>query len=481
MREQTVDVAVIGVGTAGLNARRAAEKAGAQAVAIDPGPLGTLCARVGCMPSKLLIAAGEAAHAVREAKRFGVHAGEPRVVPGEVMGRVRRERDRFVEYQLKEVRRLAANGLLIDGRARFVATNELAVGDDLRVKARKAVVVATGSVVKVPPLLAKLESPRVIDSDQVFELEAIPERLLVVGAGPIGVELGQALARLGARVTVICADGKVAGIRDPAVLAAAKSGLAREMTLHTRSKLEAAEARVDGVWVRFRGEDGEVSEGTWPMVLAATGREPRLKGLELERAGVELDDKGRPRELDATTLQCGEAPVFLAGDATGLHPLLHEAIDDGQIAGRNAASFPTVLPGERRTPLGIVFTDPQVAFVGRRFNSLDLATCSIGQVDFGDQGRARVMGKNHGLLRVYGSDATGALLGAELAGPAGEHLAHLLAWAIQSSLTVEQALRLPFYHPVVEEGLRTALLDLRSQMSAKTGAGKAAAGAPGGG
>jgi dihydrolipoamide dehydrogenase len=471
MREQTVDVAVIGAGTAGLNARRAAEKAGAHAVAIDPGPLGTTCARVGCMPSKLLIAAAEAAHAVREARHFGVHAGEPRVVPGEVMGRVRRERDRFVGFLLAEARTLSERGLLIDGRARFVEPNLLAVGDELRVRARKAVVVAVGSAVRSPPVLARLGSSRVIDSDRVFEIEAIPERLLVVGAGPIGVELGQAMARLGARVTVLCSDAKVAGIRDPAVLASAKSALARELTLHTRSTLEAAEERADGVWVRYRGEDGEVSEGTWPLVLAATGRAPRLQGLELERAGVQLDDKGRPREFDAATLQCGEAPVFVAGDASGLRPLLHEAIDDGQIAGRNAAAFPAVLPGERRTPLAIVFTDPQVAFVGRRYDSLDLATCSIGQVDFGDQGRARVMAKNHGLLRVYGSPATGALLGAELVAPAGEHLAHLLAWAIQSELTVEEALRRPFYHPVVEEGLRTALLDLRSQMSAKTGSG----------
>ncbi|MCY1056275.1 dihydrolipoyl dehydrogenase [Nannocystis sp. SCPEA4] len=469
MREQTVDVAVIGAGTAGLNARRAAEKAGAHAVAIDSGPLGTTCARVGCMPSKLLIAAAEAAHAVREARQFGVHAGEPRVVASEVMGRVRRERDRFVGFLLDEAQGLAERGLLIHGRARFEGPNVLVVGDDLRVTARRAIVVAVGSAPRPPPILSRLESPRVIDSDKVFELDAFPERVLVIGAGPIGVELGQALARLGARVTVACADNKVAGIRDPSVLAAAKSALAREMTLHTRTKLETAENRPDGVWVRFSGDDGEVFEGTWPLILAATGRAPRLAALELERAGVKLDDKGKPRDFDPATLQCGELPLFIAGDAAGHRPLLHEAIDDGQIAGRNAAAFPEARPGERRVPLSIVFTDPQVAAIGRRFDSLDLSTCAIGQVDFADQGRARVMAKNHGMLRVYGSRATGALIGAELVAPAGEHLAHLLAWAIQTGLTVEQALRLPFYHPVVEEGLRTALLDLRSQLSVRSG------------
>jgi dihydrolipoamide dehydrogenase len=466
MREETVDVAVIGAGTAGLNARRAAEKAGAHAVVIDAGPLGTTCARVGCMPSKLLIAAAEAAQAIREAPRFGVHAGEPRVVADEVLGRVRRERDRFAGFVVEESRALERRGLLLPGRARFVEPQALMVDDSLRVKVRRGVVVAVGSTPKVPPPLARLESPRVITSDEVFELEAIPERLLVVGAGPIGVELGQAMARLGAEVTLLGADGKLAGLRDPAVLASAKTALARELRLHTRSRLEAAEAHADGVSVRYSGDDGEVVEGTWPLVLTATGRKPRTAGLELERAGVTLDDLGRPLELDASTLQVGDTPVFLAGDVSGLRPLLHEAIDEGQIAGRNAASWPEARPGERRTPLAIVFTDPQAAAVGRRFDAVDLSACAVGQVDFADQGRARVIGKPHGLLRVYGARATGALLGAELVAPAGEHLAHLLAWAIQSELTVEQALRLPFYHPVIEEGLRTALQDLRRQLAA---------------
>src|SRR5690606_91151 len=131
-------------------------------------------------------------------------------------------------------------------------------------------------------------------------------------------------------------------------------------------------------------------------------------------------------------------------DASGLRPLLHEAIDEGRIAGRNAASFPTITPGERRTPLAIVFTEPQVAAVGRRFDALDLSTCAIGQVDFGDQGRARVLGHNVGLLRVYAARSTGALLGAEMVGPAAEHLGHLLAWAVQQGLTVAQALEMPF-------------------------------------
>src|SRR5690606_13921176 len=154
MRERTVDVAVIGAGTAGLNARRAAEKAGAEALVIDSGPLGTTCARVGCMPSKLLIAAGQAAQAVREAPHFGVHAGPPEVVAAEGRGRVGSKRDRFAGVVVEESEALAAKGLLTMGRARFVGPKVLRVDDALRVTARRAIVVAVGSTPRWPPVLA---------------------------------------------------------------------------------------------------------------------------------------------------------------------------------------------------------------------------------------------------------------------------------------------------------------------------------------
>jgi dihydrolipoamide dehydrogenase len=464
MHETTVDVAVIGAGTAGLGARRAAEKAGAHAVAIDPGPLGTLCARVGCMPSKLLIAAGEAAHAVREAAGFGVHAEEPRIDAAEVFGRVRRERDRFVGFILDDCRALEQRGALLRGRARFVAPGVLQVDDDRRVIARRGVVIASGSAARVPSLFHGVaDDPRVIGSDDVFELDAVPASVLVAGSGPIGIELGQALARLGARVTVVGVRGGLGGLSDPDVRASAKAALATELEIHIKYELHAVEARADGIFARFTGDDGQVREGTWSKVLLATGRKPRLSGLGLENSGIELDGEGRPARFDAATLQCGPAAVFLAGDVSDQRPLLHEAADDGQIAGRNAARFPDVAPGQRRAPLAITFTDPQIATVGREFSELDFSkTHAFGQVDFGNQGRARVMRKNRGLLRVYGERATGLLVGAELCGPAAEHLGHLLAWAVQQGLTVEQTLAMPFYHPVVEEGLRTALQQLRA-------------------
>jgi dihydrolipoamide dehydrogenase len=197
--------------------------------------------------------------------------------------------------------------------------------------------------------------------------------------------------------------------------------------------------------------------------MAARARDPALEGLDLEKAGVELDSRGIPY-FDPRTMQCGDSPIFLAGDAAGDRPLLHEAADEGRIAGANAATWPHVRAQVRRTPLEIVFTEPQIALVGDRFENLDRDAVEIGQICYEDQGRARVMGRNAGLVRVYGERECGTLIGAEMFGPRVEHTAHLLAWAVQRRLTVEEALACPFYHPVIEEGIQTALRDLSAQL-----------------
>jgi dihydrolipoamide dehydrogenase len=161
-------------------------------------------------------------------------------------------------------------------------------------------------------------------------------------------------------------------------------------------------------------------------------------------------------------MQIGDLPIFIAGDVLNELPLLHEASDEGRIAGYNCVHEPMRL-FKRRTPVKVTFCEPNIGAVGAHFADLDPDTIEIGSVSFEGQGRAIVMSKEKGLLRVYGERGTGKLLGAEMMAPAGEHLAHLLSWAIQRNLDVVEALQLPFYHPVIEEGLRTALRDLRNK------------------
>ncbi len=466
--EQTVqtihtDVAVIGAGTAGLAAYRAARAAGKRAVIIEGGPYGTTCARVGCMPSKLLIAAAEAAHELRHTAPFGVHVdGAIRIDGREVMDRVKRERDRFVGFVVRSVDGIPAEDK-IRGYARFIDNTVLAVDGHTTVRASR-VVIATGSSPMVPPPL-KAFGDRLVVNDDVFAWDDLPRRVAVFGPGVIGLELGQALSRLGVHVRVFGLRGGVGPLTDPAIKANAVASFSQEFYIDPDAALGEMRRDGDEVVISFTGLDGNPVTERFDYALAATGRVPNVRNLGLENSGLELDWRGVP-VFDPATLQCGTAPVFIAGDANDVLPLLHEAADEGKAAGENAAAYPAVRPLARRAPIGVVFSDPQIAMVGQRHADLAPDSFVTGEVSFEDQGRSRVMLKNRGLMHVYADKRSGRFLGAEWTGPRAENIAHLLAWAYQQALTVEQMLAMPYYHPVVEEGLRTALRDAAAKLAA---------------
>jgi dihydrolipoamide dehydrogenase len=188
-----------------------------------------------------------------------------------------------------------------------------------------------------------------------------------------------------------------------------------------------------------------------------------VEGLGLENLGVTLDTHGLPA-FDPHTMQVGDLRVFIAGDVTGERAILHEAGTEGRIAGFNAVQ-PTPVAFQRQVPLAINFCDPNIALVGTPWNELDPDNTAVGEVKLGPLGRALIMGKNKGMIRVYADKENGRLLGAGLVSPKGENLAHLLAWSIQQGLTVFDLLRMPFYHPSIEEGLQAALYDLRGKIA----------------
>ncbi|QGZ40224.1 dihydrolipoamide dehydrogenase [Pseudoduganella flava] len=463
MEQIRCDVAIIGAGSAGLSAYRAARAAGKHAVMIEGGPYGTTCARVGCMPSKLLISAAEAAHAVHAASGFGVHAGTVRIDGEAVMERVRRERDRFVGFVVENVEQLPPEDK-IRGYARFAAPNRLLVDDHTEVHAER-IVIATGSTPIVPEEWA-LAGPRVIHSDAVFEWTDLPDSVAVIGTGVIGLELGQALHRLGVRVALYARGTSVAQLGDPEVLADAARTLQEELDIRFETQIVSVTADGQQLVLTTRDAAGNERQDRYDHVLVAIGRAPNVQALRLDLAGIERDRRGVPL-YDRTTMQCGTSPIFIAGDANDELPLLPEAADQGKIAGHNAALYPDVQPGLRRTLLAIAFTEPQIATLGAGWRALWQShggRFAVGSVSFANQGRSRVMLQNRGLLRVYGEYGSGRFLGAEMIGPRAEHLGHLLAWAVQAKLTVAAMLDMPFYHPVIEEGVRTALRDLAERL-----------------
>lgn len=461
--EIDVDVAVIGAGTAGLVAFRQAARHAERVVLVEGGDYGTTCARVGCMPSKLLIAAAEAAHSAKHAGRFGVHPATVRIIGNEVMARVRRERDRFVGFVLDSVKKIPSEQR-IRGMARFAGPNTLVVEGGPRINAER-IVIATGSRTNVVESL-KGAGSRLVTNDEVFAWTDLPESVAVFGPGVIGLEIGQALARLGVRVRMFGVGGAVGPIQDPEIRRIALETFNREFPLDPDAKTTGVRETENGVEVSFHDQHGNEVAETFEYLLAATGRRPNLDGLALDESGLALDDRGVP-EFDPWTLRCGDSPVFIAGDANNELPLLHEAADEGRIAGANAGRYPDVQAGTRRVPMSVVFTDPQIAAVGLTIQQTDercRGCFAVGSVNFESQGRSRVIGRNRGLLRVYGEHGTGRFMGAEMFGPAAEHIAHLLAWAAQQRMDVDEMLEMPFYHPVVEEGLRTALRDLHDKL-----------------
>ncbi len=455
------DVAVIGAGTAGLAAYRAAKNAGKRALLIESTVYGTTCARVGCMPSKLLIAPAEAAHSVERFAAFGLAIDAPLKVDGKaVMARVKRERDRFVGFVLKGIAEMPDSDKIF-GRAAFTDDRTLAIDNGQTVHAN-AIVIATGSFPGYPPTWQAL-GDRLITNDQIFEFDDLPGSVAVFGPGVIGLELGQALHRLGVRVKIFGRGGGVGPLADPAILAQARKLFGAELYLDTNAHAEVSRDG-DQVVVVYKDREGCDRSERFDYLLAATGRTPNVRNLGLEHTSLELNAHAIPL-FDRETLQCGSSPIFIAGDVNNDVPVLHEAADEGRIAGDNAARFPNVRKGLRRAALGVVFTDPQIAVVGGGYRAVQHLPHVVGEVSFEEQGRARVMLRNQGLLHLYAEVGTERFLGAEMLGPDAEHIGHLLAWALQMKCTIAQMLDMPFYHPVVEEGLRTGLRDTQSRLA----------------
>ncbi|RMG28943.1 MAG: dihydrolipoyl dehydrogenase [Gammaproteobacteria bacterium] len=451
-----VDVAILGAGSAGLYALSQVRRATDNWVLIDGGELGTTCARVGCMPSKAIIQIAHDYHRRHHFRREGIVGAEGLDVDlARVMERTQDLRDIFVDKVLSTSIDNMDEAHFLPAHGRFVAPDTLQVGE-ARIRAR-AIIIATGSHPRIPEAWKPFRD-RILTSDDFFEQETLPERMAVIGLGVIGLELGQALARLGVETVGIDIAQRIGGLTDPAVADRAVELLGKEFPMWLGAPAEITELP-DG---RLRVEAGE-HETVVDRLLVTMGRVPNTAGLGLEHLGVPLDEFGVPHH-DPHTLQVGDLPVFIAGDVTGSRPLLHEAGDEGRIAGYNAVHLDAIRRFARKVPLSITFSDPNLVRVGASLDELSGAAVVVGEANFGMLGRAILLGENRGLLRVYADAEDGRLLGAEMCVPGGEHIGHLLAWAIEQERTVSDLLALPWYHPTLEEGLQAALYDLKRKL-----------------
>jgi len=451
------DVIIIGAGTSGLTARREIAKKTQNYLVIDDGPLGTTCARVGCMPSKVLIQAANDYHRRHKFESMGISGADKLEVSTEaVMEHVRSLRDRFVRGVKVGMEDWQSMHLL-RGRAKFIDSNTVEV-DGEKLWAEKFVL-ATGSRPLIPGSMMDFKS-HILTSDDIFELESLPKSVAVIGLGVIGIELGQAFNRLGVEVSGVTLDKAIGGLTDPKIQDYAALKFEDEFPILYASA-ELKEITSDGKVKIQAGEKTLLVD----KIILSMGRRSNADKLDLDKTNMKLTDRGLPKYNKNTMVADGAEHIFVPGDVNADRPILHEAADEGTIAGHNIfAEEPVCF--KRRKSLGITFTDPNIATVGKRHSEIkeDFVT---GEVTFEGQGRSIVKLKEVGLLHVYVSSKTHEVIGAELMAPDGEHLAHLLSWGMSMKLTVFEMLKMPFYHPVVEEGLRTALRNAASKLEDK--------------
>jgi dihydrolipoamide dehydrogenase len=409
------------------------------------------------MPSKALIQVAEDYHRRTHLNRYGVdgHTELSIDIP-EAMEHVQDLRDNFVDRVLSNSTDNMGDKF-IQAYAKFVDPHTLELDNGDRVVA-DSIVIATGSRPVIPAAWEAL-GDKVLTTDTFFEQEDLPKSVPVVGLGVIGLELGQSLSRLEIDVHGFDMAQTIGGTTDPEVSQMALETMQREFPIYLGKAVEISE---EGSQLRVTaGEHSVVVD----KVLASLGRTPNVEGLGLENAGIELDERGIPH-YNPNTMQCGDSHIFIAGDVNGERPILHEAGDEGKIAGHNAA-HDEVTPFKRKVPLAINFCDPNICMVGETYQALDLDKTAIGEVKLAPVGRAQIMGQSRGIIRVYGDKTSGRIMGAEMITTRGENLAHLLNWAISQQLTVGDLLRMPFYHPVIEEALQAALNNLYAQVETK--------------
>lgn len=452
--ERTVDVAIIGAGSAGLTAMSTVRRYTDSFVLIDGGELGTTCARVGCMPSKVAIQVGEDMHRRSVFDREGIEGGDAMHVDrAAAMEYVRDLRDHFVDQVLAtSIDEMGDE--FIEANASFIEPTLLQVGDE-QIRAKK-VILATGSKPVVPAAWEKF-GDRIITTDTFFELEDLPDSMAVIGLGVIGLELGQAVSRMGVKVTGIDQLGTIAGLPDPEINAQAIDIFGKEFPLWLGKSAEISE-EADGRLRVTAGDNSVVVD----KVLVSMGRRPSLARLGLDRIGVKLDKRGVP-VYDINTMQIGDLPIFIAGDVNGDRPILHEANLEGRMAAYNA-THDKIARFKRKTAFSITFCDPNIVSVGATLDELNPDDIEIGEMKMAPLGRALIMGKNKGLLRLYARKSDGRLLGAAMLAAKAESLGHLLAWCIEQELTIERLLKMPFYHPTLEEGVQSVLYDLRRKL-----------------
>lgn len=438
---KNLDVIIIGTGTAALCAAAEVRRKTENFIIVSNGHYGTTCIRSGCMPSKTLINAANEIFAYKALSRFGLKTAELEIDSDYIMQYVRNMREHFLGHIIKTTKDFSS--YIIEGEVKFLSPNEIKLNGQVY-KAR-SIILATGSRPRIPEYLSNF-SQYIITTDDLFEYKKLPQSIAVIGTSILGIEMAQCFSRLGIKTDAYGPSAPIGCLTDPAVSEYAIGHLRREFHIYNKKPV-----------VEISGGRLLVNNLPTEKLFVAGHRIANLEGLGLEDLGVY--NQGAPIiDFNPKTMQVKNLPIFVAGDVKLGRSILNEACKEGKIAGKNAVAD-KIQAYKRKTPMEICYTNPAMATVGQSFAELQNQEIKIGSTVYDDQGRAKIMGANKGIVRIY-TDVSKKILGAELFAPQGEHLAHMLAWLIARKTTINEALDLPFYHPTIEEGLQSAFKDV---------------------
>jgi len=451
-----VDVAVVGGGPGGYSAAFRCAELGLETVVIDADRrLGGACLFEGCIPSKALLHVAAVVSEAERAKEWGVDFGEPRIS----LDPLRKwKQERVVGKLARGLAGVAkAKGVtLIGGRAIFEDSSTLRIEGDTLQKVRfKHAIVATGSEPSPLPGAA-LRSDRVMDSTAALELPEIPERLLVIGGGYIGLELGTVYATLGSRVTLVeMTEGLLPGVDRDLVQPLQRRIEKLFAAVHLRTKVTGLRETGDRIEATLEGQGPQ----TFDRVLVAVGRRARSSGLGLEATRVRLTDRGGFVQINDRG-RTDDPHVYAVGDVTGEPMLAHRAMRQGKVAAEALAGQPAAF--DNVAIPAVVFTDPEIAWCGlseAQAKSQGMET-KVSKFQWAASGRAATIGRADGLTKLVADAASGRVVGVGIVGPGAGELIAEATLAVETAALVEDVAATIHAHPTLSETLMEAAENL---------------------
>ncbi|MDA0346738.1 MAG: FAD-dependent oxidoreductase [Verrucomicrobia bacterium] len=460
MNPNHFDYLVIGGGSAGYAAARTAREVVDRVAIVDGSEhLGGLCILKGCMPSKTLIYSAEVLHHAKQGNLFGLNIPEAKVDMKALHQRKVDTIKEFSEYRVEGIE--SDRFTLFRNRAEFTGPNSVRLDDGRELTADK-IMISTGSVVQVPPVPGLADLEGVWTSDDVLDLDFLPESVTVLGGGIVASELTQFLNRVGSKVIQIQRSEHILKEVSPEASTVIEKVFRNEgIELYTGTSIQSICKSDEGFEVTFE-QNGEVITRTARHLFNALGRVPNTKNLNLEAVGVSLRKTGHIKTGPFN--QTDNPNVYAAGDVAGPVEIVHVAIIQGEAAAKHATGRKVREPSDWDF-LGVIFTDPQIAVAGKNEAMLKAEGIDFVSADYpwDDHGKSILMEAKHGFVRLF-ADRSGKILGAEIVGKDAGELIHAFSVAISLKASVVDLLNAPWYHPTLSEMVTYPLEEIAEEL-----------------